>query len=102
MVYPVTWSPAALNDLRGIADYIAEDSPFYAEAVVNKIIEVSDTLAEHPNRGRIVPDWGLPDVRERFIYSYRLIYRVAEDEVAVLAVIHGRRRLDDSDASLVE
>lgn len=102
MVYPVSWSPAALDDLRGIADYIAEDSPFYAEAVVSKIIEVSDTLAEHPNRGRIVPDWGLPDFRERFIYSYRLIYQVSEEGVVVLAVIHGRRQLDDSDDSFSE
>ncbi|HCE41705.1 addiction module antitoxin [Alcanivorax sp. 521-1] len=94
MVYQVNWSPAARDDLRGIADYIAADSLFYAEAVVNKIIDVSDSLGEYPNRGRIVPDWGLPDFRERFVYSYRLIYRVSDDEVVILAVVHGRRLLE--------
>jgi plasmid stabilization system protein ParE len=30
-------------------------------------------------------------VRERFVYSYRVIYQVRDEELVVINVIHGRR-----------
>ena len=33
-------------------------------------------------------------VRERFLYSYRLIYEARPEHIAVLAVLHGRRLLE--------
>ena len=33
-------------------------------------------------------------VRERFLYSYRVIYEVRPDRIEVLAVLHGRRLLE--------
>jgi len=33
-------------------------------------------------------------VRERFLYSYRVIYEVSSARVTVLAVLHGRRLLE--------
>ena len=33
-------------------------------------------------------------IRERFVYSYRLIYRVEDHEVLIVAVVHGRRLLE--------
>jgi len=32
----VVWSPAALEDVESLAEYIARDSEFYARAVVGK------------------------------------------------------------------
>ena len=53
--------------------------------------------------GRIVPEVGDETIRERFVYSYRLVYRIEPDRILVVAVIHGKRllenvseRLDDS------
>jgi toxin ParE1/3/4 len=37
----VSWSPEALEDVDAIAAYIAKDSPFYASAVVQKILDVN-------------------------------------------------------------
>ncbi len=45
--------------------------------------------------GRMVPELAVEDTRERFVYSYRLIYRVQSDHVLILAVIHGRRLLEN-------
>lgn len=89
----VSWSPEALDDVDAIASYIAKDSPFYASAVVQKILDVARSLGNFPNLGPIVPEIGEPEFRERFVYSYRIIYRVTDDEVMVVAVIHGRRLL---------
>ena len=33
-------------------------------------------------------------VRERFVYSYRIIYEIRGAEIEILAVIHGRRLLE--------
>ena len=43
--------------------------------------------------GRIVPEVGDPAIRERFAYSYRIIYRLEPQRVLIAAVIHGRRLL---------
>jgi toxin ParE1/3/4 len=34
------------------------------------------------------------NVRERFLYSYRLIYEISAETIRVLAVIHGKRLLE--------
>ena len=33
-------------------------------------------------------------MRERFLYSYRLIYELSSETVRILAVIHGKRLLE--------
>ena len=97
MDYQVIWSPEALDDVDAIADYIAKDSPFYAQSVVEQIQTASRKLSALPHRGRVVPELKNNHYRERFIYSYRLIYRVAEQAVYIVAVIHGARLLDVDD-----
>lgn len=89
----VSWSPEALDDVDAIAAYIAKDSPFYASAVVQKLLDAAQNLARFPNIGAIVPEIGEPEFRERFVYSYRLIYRVTAGQVLVVAVVHGKRLL---------
>lgn len=44
-----------------------------------------------------MPELGNENIRERFVYSYRLIYRIQEHEMLVVAVIHGKRLLEAID-----
>ena len=90
----VEWSPEASEDLESIAEYIARDSEFYARAVVSKILEASRNIRDFPLIGRIVPETGDERIRERFIYSYRLVYKIDEKRILVVAVIHGKRLFD--------
>ncbi|MGS2722290.1 type II toxin-antitoxin system RelE/ParE family toxin [Porticoccus sp. GXU_MW_L64] len=94
MDHEVTWSPEALEDIEDIAGYIAKDSPQYAESVVARLITASRNLSHLPLRGRVVPELGDEHYRECFIYSYRMIYWVEEQEVKIAAVIHGARSLE--------
>ena len=94
MVKSVRWSEEALADIDGIAEFISRDSLQYAQQVVERLFELSDGIVEQPLAGRIVPEIENENIRERFLYSYRLIYEVREDEVFVLAVIHGKRLLE--------
>ncbi len=72
----------------------SQDSLYHAQHVVESIFDLGDSLFEQPKSGRIVPELYDPDVRERFIYSYRLIYELKDDDIHILGVIHGKRLLE--------
>lgn len=87
----VIWTAPAKRDLKNIHDYIADDSTYYANRVVQDIVSKTASLKDSPELGRIVPELSEPKVRELFIYSYRLIYEIQNDHVYILAIIHGKR-----------
>ncbi len=94
MEYRVTWSPEAVEDLESIAEYIERDSSFYAQSVISKILEASRNIKEFPLIGRVVPELGNENIRERFVYSYRLVYKMEKRKILIVAVIHGKRLLE--------
>ena len=94
MALKLSWAPEAREDVKAIASYIERDSPWYARIVVAKIIETAKDIPDFPAVGRIVPEIGDKNIRERFVYSYRLIYRVETSRIIIAAVIHGSRLLD--------
>ena len=94
MAQTLIWSHEALDDIDRIAEYISRDSRTHAQQVVERLFDLADELPAHPKLGRIVPELADPNVRERFLYSYRLIYELSGETVRVLAVIHGKRLLE--------
>ena len=92
----VDWSPGAIEDVEAIADYISRDSEFYARAVVTKIVDVSRSLGEFPGMGRVVPELNDENIRERFVYSYRLVYKIEKNRILIVAVIHGKRLFESN------
>ena len=93
MAYRVVWSPKAVEDVEAIAAYIARDSPSYAAAVIEKVINITNDLAENAKHGRLIPEIEESTIIEQFAYSYRLIYRIEDNIVTVAAIIHGKRLL---------
>jgi toxin ParE1/3/4 len=91
----IVWSPEAIEDVELIADYITRDSAAYASAVVDKILYTAKTLVDMPYTGRIVPEFNNEQIREKFVYSYRLIYQVKPKQILVITVIHGKRLLEE-------
>lgn len=77
--------------MDSIAEYIGRDSPAYGRIVVAKVLETVENIREFPLAGRAVPELIDSKVRERFVYSYRLVYRIENHEVLMVAVIHGKR-----------
>ncbi len=93
MAHRIRWSPQAVSDVEAIAEYIERDSPFYAKAVVSKIVGVTRRLSEFPLSGRVVPEMKDDAFREHFVFSYRVIYRIEEELIIIVAVVHGKRSL---------
>ncbi|EKD27825.1 MAG: addiction module antitoxin [uncultured bacterium] len=87
------WSSEALQDVDDIAEYITKDSKFYASSVVEKIISSTRILKKFPKIGRIVPEFEDENIREIFVYDYRLVYHILSNKILIVTVIHGKRKL---------
>ena len=90
----IHWSAIAEADLDDIYDYISRDVPYYAEQFVDKLIDATDRLENHPKMGRHVPEADdRDDVRELIVQGYRILYLVQPEHLQILTVIHGSRNL---------
>jgi plasmid stabilization system protein ParE len=94
MAAALIWSSESLDDIDAIAQFIARDSLRHAQSVVDGLFDLGETVVAHPLAGRAVPELRNAQVRERFLYSYRMIYEVHPDRIVVLAVLYGRRSLE--------
>ena len=94
--YQVLWTHTAQQDLTEIVDYIAQDSIDDALAILQKLETKAALLITLPNRGRIVPELlhtGISQYRELVNAPWRIIYRVENKQVLIMAVLDSRRNL---------
>ena len=87
----VIWAEPAKSDLRAIHDFIASDTKYYAKKVARNIVEKTNILDEYPMIGRKVPEIDDENIREIFVYSYRILYEIKSEKIYVIGIIHGRR-----------
>ena len=96
--FTVIWAEPAARDLEDIISFIAAESPINARKVLDRLRRRAASLDELSARGRFVPElreYGLRNIRELVVGPYRLLYRIAGEQVVVLALLDGRRDLDD-------
>jgi addiction module RelE/StbE family toxin len=91
----IKWTPRAIDDLAALGEFISRDSPHFANLTIRNIVNRFEQAAAFPLSGRVVPERNQPNLRELFWKDYRLIYRVWEDHIEVVAIWHGRRLLKD-------
>jgi toxin ParE1/3/4 len=95
MALQVVLTEDAERDLEDLITYIAEhDSAASAEHVLNRIVEIADSLAAVPTRGsqpKELRSLGDQEYRQVFFKPYRLIYRVVGQQVAIYLIADGRR-----------
>lgn len=87
----VVWSDQSFKDIDFICEYISRDSRFYAFSFADKLFNSGESLNKYFHRGRIVPELLKENIREIFINDYRMIYRINDEYVEILTVIHGKR-----------
>jgi plasmid stabilization system protein ParE len=96
--YEIIWAGVAENDLKDIVEYIAADSPAEALNNLHKIEQKVSYLSTFPEQGRLVPelhDQGILIYRELILSPWRIIYRIAERKIYILAVLDARRNIED-------
>lgn len=90
----IRWTFQAADDLEAITEFIAIDSPHYAQLFAIDVLNVIDRLTTFPRSGRIVPELGNSAIREVILGNYRIVYRVRGDILEILTVYHGARLLN--------
>jgi addiction module RelE/StbE family toxin len=87
------WSEQARRDLCAIRDFIARDSEHYAQLQIERLITRVEHTAGMPSKGHPVHEFiesGLREVHEGF---YRIIYRIHDEELQVVTIVHMKQRV---------
>ena len=93
----VDWTFQAFEDLNEISEFLEQNSPKYAEFIIDEILEKTRNLTQFPTMGRRVPEANIPNLRELIIRNYRVVYFVTSKEVIeIIAVRHSSRPLPES------
>lgn len=94
--FRVDITASAERDARAIKEYIARDKPAAAEKWARAWVRQVRGLAALPLRHEIIPE-ALElgeELRHVLFGNYRTIYRIQEQNVIVLRVVHSAQLLD--------
>ena len=96
--YSYEFPPLALDDLRGILDYITIElsSPSAAEKLIDKMQVAVENLCEFPFSHPLISDAVLSNKGYRLLVvdNFHLFYVVCENKVIVRRVLYGRRKFE--------
>jgi plasmid stabilization system protein ParE len=94
--YRVELSQAAKIDIDSIRNHIAADNPAAAERWRLEIRALILRLETLPFAFEVIPEAAELGVRcrHKLFGNYRIVYRVDEDRVLIVRVIHGAQLLD--------
>ena len=91
----VTFADSAVRDLQQIRDwYAGQDVPDVGQRLVGEVVARAERLADFPESGRVVPEFGSPQLREVIHPPFRIVYRLDPERVRVVRVWRGERLLD--------
>ncbi|HUG98728.1 MAG TPA: type II toxin-antitoxin system RelE/ParE family toxin [Gammaproteobacteria bacterium] len=95
--FEVLLTQGAEQDLESICDFIAgSDDTVAANHVLDRLMQVVETLAHFPERGTYPKELvalGIKEFRQTSFKPYRVIYRVIDAQVVIYLIVDGRREL---------
>lgn len=89
----IFWTKEALLRLQDIEEYISRDNPVAAIGFVDKLVSVAETIVDHPEKGRIVPELSMEKIREVLHKNYRIVYLIKKNSIDILTVFEGHQLL---------
>jgi len=97
MDYQVVLSRSSRKDLQDIVRYISMDDPSKALSFGRFLIHHTKGLAQFPELGRVVPEFGDAAVREIIVRHFRIVYRVnhSKQTIEVIRVWHAKRGMPE-------
>ena len=87
------WSKEALVRLEEIEEFIARDNPKIAIEFTDKLILIAESISDNPEKGRIVPELAIEQIREILYKGYRIVYNRRETSIDILTVFEGHQLL---------
>lgn len=96
--FKIMWTNTAQKDLNEIIEYITKDSVEIALEKFYLIKKMAVKLTELLEQGRIIPELKKENIvkyREIIISPWRMMYKIENKIVYVMAVLDGRRNIED-------
>ncbi len=88
----ITLAESAVQDLEAIREYYQEQEvPEVGDQFVKEIISSAGKLATHPDRGRMVPEFNSPQLRELIHPPFRIVYRRYKEKISIVRVWRSER-----------
>jgi plasmid stabilization system protein ParE len=87
----VVITAAAEADLIEIGEYIRNDNPTRAGTFVGELLDCCYDLTDQPRVYPLVPRYERWNIRRRVHGNYSIFYRVREELVEVVHILHGAR-----------
>lgn len=85
---------SAIDDLQQLKRYYAEQGvPDVGIALVQRILDTMELTLQHPELGRIVPEFNQPELREILHPPFRLVYLRQSQQIHVVRVWRSERLL---------
>lgn len=90
----ISFAESAIRDLEDLHVWYAEQGvPDVGTRLVEAIFQRVAALAGYPDRGRVVPEFDQPFLRELIHPPFRVVYRHDSQRVRVVRVWRGERLL---------
>jgi plasmid stabilization system protein ParE len=90
----VRLSESALADLEQIRQWYTEQQvPKVGERFLTEILVHIERLRDHPNVGRVVPEFDQPTLRELIHPPFRIVYRNEKRRIEIVRVWRSERLL---------
>jgi toxin ParE1/3/4 len=91
----VSFSESAVNDLLSIKKYYFEQGvPDRGQNFVTEIFKHAETLIEHPDIGRMVPEFNEKHIRELIHPPFRIVYLRDNKLIQIVRVWRSERLLN--------
>jgi plasmid stabilization system protein ParE len=96
--FTVYWTKSAQDDLTGILKYISFSSIDRSRKTYELVRNYAGRLKSFPYRGTGVPEvfyFGIENYKQIIVAHLRMIYRVEEERVIVMALFEEKRSVED-------
>lgn len=90
----ISFSSSAYSDLEEIGIYYLEQGvPEIGEDIIVSAVAHAETLLDHPDIGRVVPEFDLQHIRELIHPPYRIIYLRGKQVIQIIRIWRSERLL---------
>ncbi len=90
----ISFAESALSDLCSIQEWYREQLvPDVGDRLVAEVFNQVERLADHPESGRIVPEFNIANLREIIHPPFRIVYRLDGNRVRIVRIWRSERLL---------
>lgn len=90
----LSFAESAVADLQAIKRWYADQGvPDVGDRILRGVFERAERLREHPDIGRIVPEFGESFLRELIYPPFRIVYHRSGKQIRVIRVWRSERLL---------